>query len=124
MHTIYQLGMTKPQFGFSITPVAYMQARIELVAGSWLKEDMTFYIMKKCRAADNSQAFYAASHIMNEHGEVGHYQACFTKSEREVAPGLKAFAGRHGKWLMLGSGLLMLASCSRLCSAMTPQPTS
>lgn len=92
--TIYDLGMREQQFGFSITPVQYMQARVELAAGSFLREDQTFYVMKSCRAPGGEQIYQSASHVMNEFGEVLHYQACKTKSPHEVVPGLTAVASR------------------------------
>jgi hypothetical protein len=92
--TIYDLGMREEQFGFSITPVDYMRARVELAAGAYIREDQTFYIMKSCRAPGGEQIYQSASHVMNEHGEVLHYQACTTKSPHEVVPGLTAVADR------------------------------
>jgi hypothetical protein len=131
LSTIYELGMREQQFGFSITPVDYMQARVELAAGAFLREDQTFYIMKSCRAPGGEQIYQSASHVMNEHGEVVHYQACMTKSPHEVVPGLTAVAGRlqQGELcacaalLMRCSAALLLCCCAAalMCSRVAAQ---
>ena len=64
LSTISDLGMREQQFGFSITPVDYMQARVELAAGRFLREDQTFYVMKSCRAPGGEQIYSSASHII------------------------------------------------------------
>jgi hypothetical protein len=120
--TIYDMGMREQQFGFSITSVKYMQARVELATGQFLREDQTFYVMKSCRAPGGEQIYQSASHVMNEYGEVLHYQACKTKSPHELVPGLTAVAGR----LQQGesSGCVGELLSGLLCSSVWPMIAS